>query len=65
MKSFLLRREYFFTFGTLRARRTKPEIKNYRGIKELGFIDKHEPVTVTSTRSSDSPWDSRPCDSAI
>jgi len=35
------------------------KIKDYRGIKKLGFIDKHEPLT--STRCSDS----LPCDSAI
>jgi hypothetical protein len=58
-KSFLLRKEYFLTLGTLTARRTKEKIRNNRGIKELGYISKHGPVT--STRCSDS----LPCDSAI
>jgi hypothetical protein len=40
-KSFLLKREYFLILGTLAARRTKQKIKNYRDIKELGFINKH------------------------
>jgi hypothetical protein len=56
-KSFLLRKGFFLTVGTLTARRTMQNIKSYQGIKELGFINKHEPVT--STRCLDSlPWDS-------
>ena len=57
MKSFLLRRGYFLILGRLTALRTKQKIKNYQGIKELGFNKKNGPVT--STRCSD------PCDSAI
>jgi hypothetical protein len=34
-KSFLFRKRYFLMVGTLTARSTKQQIKNYRGIKEL------------------------------
>jgi hypothetical protein len=34
-KSFLFRKRYFLTVGTLTARRTKENIRNHRGIKKL------------------------------
>jgi hypothetical protein len=45
-KRFLLRRGCFLIFGTLLARRTKQKIKNYRGIKKLGFITNLSPQRV-------------------
>ena len=39
MKIFLLRKQYFLILGILTAQRTKQKIKDYRDIKELGFIN--------------------------
>jgi hypothetical protein len=56
-KSFLLKKRCFLILGTLTARMTSKRLKI---IGELGFIDKHEPVS--STRCS---RDGLACDSAI